>query len=154
MNIIKLLTKSVTEAKNVIFPGGISLLDALDTPGGIPLLGNDSKIQNKNLPSDVMAAEEVTITDTTVSLAMQANKVYRCTHPVSSLTITSIPNSIGECYIIFTPNYGSAAQQDMLCPITMPQGVDLINFTEEEYKYNKQAIIAVKFGMAVFGQSH
>lgn len=146
--------KPKTDAANVNILGGVSLLDALDASGGIPLLGNDGKIQNKNLPSDVMAAEEVTITDTTVSLAMQANKVYRCTNPVSALTITSIPDSIGECYIIFTPNYESAAQQDLLCPITMPQGVDLINFTEEEYKYNKQAIIAVKFGMAVFGQSH
>ena len=148
------IKKPKTDAANVNILGGVSLLDALDTSGGIPLLGNDGKIQNKNLPSDVMAAEEVTISDTTVSLAMQANKVYRCTNPVSALTITSIPDSIGECYIIFTPNYGSAAQQDLLCPITMPQGVDLINFTEEEYKYNKQAIIAVKFGMAVFGQSH
>ncbi len=152
MNLRQIFAK--VYASHVYFPGNITLLDAMDVAGGIPLLGDNGKIQQKNLPSDVMAAEEVTISDTTVSLAMQANKVYRCTNPVSALTITSIPDSIGECYIIFTPNYGSAAQQDLLCPITMPQGVDLINFTEEEYKYNKQAIIAVKFGMAVFGQSH
>ena len=73
---------------------------------------------------------------------------------ISSLTITSVPNSNFESTIIFTPGYGSLSQQDQLCPITLPSGKTLKNFTEEEYTYNKQAIISMKFGILVFGQDH
>ena len=97
----------------------------------------------------------VTITSTEVSLQMEPNTIYRCTNPISSLTITGIPNSsIYESTIEFVPSYGSNAQMDRLCPIVLPNGVNLINFSEEEYTYNKKAIISVRFGLTVFGQQH
>lgn len=146
--------KPKTDAANVNILGGMSLLDALDTSGGIPLLGNDGKIQQKNLPSGLALPTEVTITDTAVTLAMQPNTVYKCTNPVSSLNITSIPESTAGCSIVFTPTYGSGAQQDLLCPITLPTGKKLINFIEEDYAYNAKVVICVLNGLAVFGQEH
>lgn len=146
--------KPKTDAANVNILGGVSLLDALDASGGIPLLGNDGKIQQKNLPSGLALPTEVTITDTAVTLAMQPNTVYKCTNPVSSLNITSIPESTAGCSIVFTPTYGSGAQQDLLCPITLPTGKKLINFIEEDYTYNAKVVICVLNGLAVFGQEH
>lgn len=146
--------KPKTDAANVNILGGVSLLDALDASGGIPLLGNDGKIQQKNLPSGLALPTEVTITDTAVTLAMQPNTVYKCTNPVSSLNITSIPESTAGCSIVFTPTYGNGAQQDLLCPITLPTGKKLINFIEEDYTYNAKVVICVLNGLAVFGQEH
>lgn len=148
------IKKPKTDAANVNILGGMSLLDALDTSGGIPLLGNDGKIQQKNLPSGLALPTEVTITDTAVTLAMQPNTVYKCTNPVSSLNITSIPESTVGCSIVFTPTYGNGAQQDLLCPITLPTGKKLINFIEEDYTYNAKVVICVLNGLAVFGQEH
>ena len=96
----------------------------------------------------------VTITSTEPSIAVAPNTIYTCSNMISSLTITSVPNSNFESTIIFTPGYGSLFQQDQLCPITLPTGKTLKNFTEEEYTYNKQAIISMKFGILVFGQDH
>ena len=96
----------------------------------------------------------VTITSTEPSIAVAPNTIYTCSNMISSLTITSVPNSNFESTIIFTPGYGSLSQQDQLCPITLPSGKTLKNFTEEEYTYNKQAIISMKFGLLVFGQDH
>ena len=96
----------------------------------------------------------VTITSTEPSIAVAPNTIYTCSNMISSLTITSVPNSNFESTIIFTPGYGSLSQQDQLCPITLPSGKTLKNFTEEEYTYNKQAIISMKFGILVFGQDH
>lgn len=96
----------------------------------------------------------VTITSTEPSIAVAPNTIYTCSNMISSLTITSVPNSNFESTIIFTPGYGSLSQQDQLCPITLPSGKTLKNFTEEEYMYNKQAIISMKFGILVFGQDH
>lgn len=142
-----------TTADNVFFPGSASsLMDVLDANGGIPVLTSDGKIQTKNLPTGITPTTVVQITDTAVTINMQANTVYICSNPVSSLTITGIPNSIGGSVVVFVPNYGSAAQQDLLCPITMPQGVSLLHFDQNEYKYNKQAIICVQYGIPVFGQ--
>lgn len=146
--------KPKTDAANVNILGGVSLLDALDASGGIPLLGNDGKIQQKNLPSGLALPTEVTITDTAVTLAMQPNTTYICTNPISSLNITSIPVSTVGCSIVFTPTYGNGAQQDLLCPITLPTGKKLINFIEEDYTYNAKVVICVLNGLAVFGQEH
>lgn len=148
------IKKPKTDAANVNILGGVSLLDALDASGGIPLLGNDGKIQQKNLPSGLALPTEVTITDTAVTLAMQPNTTYICTNPISSLNITSIPESTVGCSIVFTPTYGNGAQQDLLCPITLPAGKKLINFIEEDYTYNAKVVICILNGLAVFGQEH
>ena len=94
-----------------------------------------------------------TITDTEVELDVEPNTVYKCVNKLKSLSITSFPNNDTKTSVIlFIPDYGSQAQQDQLCPITLPQGVSMINFNEENYRYNKQAIIAIKYGLLVFGQ--
>lgn len=138
----------IIPASCVKFPDNSDLASAIGVAGGLATLDSNGKIPSANLPSRAV----VNITDTAVTINMQANTVYICSNPVSSLTITGIPNSIDSSVVIFTPDYGSAAQQDLLCPITMPQGVSLLHFDQNEYKYNKQAIICVQFGIPVFGQ--
>ncbi|MBP3245526.1 MAG: hypothetical protein J6M59_10565 [Bacteroidaceae bacterium] len=152
MNLRQIFAK--VYASHVYFPGNITLLDAMDVAGGIPLLGDNGKIQQKNLPSGLALPTEVTITDTAVTLAMQPNTTYICTNPISSLTLTSIPESTVGCSIVFTPTYGNGAQQDLLCPITLPTGKKLINFIEEDYTYNAKVVICILNGLAVFGQEH
>lgn len=138
----------IIPASCVRLPNNTDLASAIGVAGGLAPLDSNGKIPSANLPSKAV----VNITDTAATIAVQPNTIYMCANPLSSLTITSIPDSTEESTIVFYPNYGSQAQQDALCPITLPSRKTLINFSNEDYKYNQKAVICIKFGMMVFGQ--
>ena len=130
--------KPTIPSATTVTDGDVTL--AWDTRSAIATInGTDIHVTMPTAPASGQTSE--TVTGTTPSIAVAANKVYNCTSNVTSVTISSVANSMEESNLYFTTDSNG-------CTLTLPNTLSQV-FGSTTLKASTSYAIAFKDNRAV-----